>query len=195
MSCRSFDSDLSLTLAANPCPLRLFVLGVVDPARNTDLALSTYSLVNVGLTRPKCHTSCDRHPGVWRTSVPLLERGLRASRDCDQRFCDRPTTSKQTAATKHSIGAKIFSVVTESPIFPGNRVKKPDAKTKAPSRRRQHPRASVGRHHPASSPLALRARYEDTGAHHTHRARWARPKLHSLTPTHLMDSAAARGLT
>jgi hypothetical protein len=115
-------------------------LGVPNPGGAAKSSARSAQLFNYhkppGQLRPKCcgcygtakphwppistgPCVCDRHPGVWRTSVPLLERGLRASRDCDQRFCDRPTTSKQTAATKHSIRAKNFSGSTRIPSVSG----------------------------------------------------------------------------
>jgi len=57
----------------------------------------------------------------WRLAKHpcLFSRGLRANRHCSQRSGDRLTTSKQTAATKQSIGAKIFSVVDQTPNVSG----------------------------------------------------------------------------
>jgi len=55
------------------------------------------------------------HPAIAASGVSgkhpcSFSRGLRASRDCDQRFCDRLTTSKQTAGTGQSIrGPKLSS--------------------------------------------------------------------------------------
>jgi hypothetical protein len=130
--------------------------------------------------RPKCCENCDaaklrNHPGrisraalaaVFATLVSgkhpcLFSRGLRTSRDCDQRFCDRPTTSKQTAATKHSIRAKNFSGSTRIPSVSGESRQKTWRQNEVPSRRRQCPGSN-----PVPSPATnLRIKPNKTPAH------------------------------
>jgi hypothetical protein len=122
---------------------------------------------------------------AFRSHPCLFSRGLRTSRDCDQRFCDRPTTSKQTAATKHSIRAKNFSGSTRIPSVSGESRQKTwrqnESAVPPPPVPRLKPRSVPG--HPPPNQTQQNPSSQ-TGVRPP-------PPLRSLTPTYLMDSPAA----
>ena len=107
---------------------RTAVLRKLQLLRNCKTILATY------LKRPLHLRSLPLASGKHPCS---FSRSLRANRHCSQRSGNRLTTSKQTAATKHSIGRQKLSPPTQTSNVSGPLVRKPGAKTKAPSLRRK----------------------------------------------------------